>query len=127
MHSFRALHASAQPLDLRSLVSLRYCAGRTDDRDAADAREVGRLKTRQESLSDAVCSTITIGVELRSVYDTEISTYTSWVVFAPNFIVDARFGVFTRVQLDVGEGRHFIEDPVSCELKVVANTRIACS
>lgn len=61
-------------------------------------------------------STISIGAELRSAYDTEeIAVYTpSWVVFAPDLIVEARLGIFTRVLLDVAEAHRYINDKASC-------------
>ncbi|KAI6213951.1 hypothetical protein M3Y94_00212000 [Aphelenchoides besseyi] len=57
-------------------------------------------------------ATMTISPNLRTVYDSdEIEIYTkSWAVFSPNLIIDARFGVFMRVQLAAEQAAKFIDD-----------------
>lgn len=58
---------------------------------------------------------IHISDTLKSVYDTDdIALYKqSWALVAPNLIADARFGIFTRMELKAENAKDFIEDKVS--------------
>jgi hypothetical protein len=60
-------------------------------------------------------TTITIGPGLRSsAYDTDdIVLYKQrWALFTPNFVADARFGIFGQLKLMVENASDYIKDKV---------------
>ncbi|KAI6190606.1 hypothetical protein M3Y97_00136700 [Aphelenchoides bicaudatus] len=60
-------------------------------------------------------TTISIGEDLiKAVYDTnDIILYKQrWALFTPNFLADARFGIFSQLQLVIDKAPEYIEDKI---------------
>lgn len=89
-----------------------------------------RLAQQTVVIEPLTSTSIIISPELKFTYsqpDDLIGYKQSWALFGPNIIADARFGIFTKLELTLDRSADFIEDKVSYPSLINEHTISRCN